>query len=160
MNMLPLKYHLQGFAAAEEDFQTKASGGKAEKKIRTKGMQRTVVKTSAKRTVKTPPYAKAGTQAQQAIKQKWRAEKAAKTAKQAAVRSAKNTKKAAKAAAKGTGTAAKAGVAAVKSLVAGLGTDEDNDIETLISSMENIARLLSMKMYEYGKNEHRLELIC
>ena len=41
-----------------------------------------------------------------------------------------------------------------------LGKDEDNDIETLMSSMENIARLLSMKMYEYGKNEHRLELIC
>ena len=41
-----------------------------------------------------------------------------------------------------------------------LGKDEDNDIETLISSMENIARLLSMKMYEYGKNEHRLELTC
>ena len=154
----------QGFAA-EEDFQTKAFGGRAEgkdageradtskantpkagqrsaarktgqegaeRKIRTRKMQRTGVKTSAKRTVKTPPrsiktspYARAGTQAQQVMKQKQRAEKAAKTAKQAAVRSAKaakNPKKAAKAAAKGTAAAAKAGVVAVKSLVAGLGT--------------------------------------
>ena len=127
----------QDFASGE-DFQTKASGGRAEgkdageradtpkagqrsaarkagqenaeRKIRTRKMQRTGVKTSAKRTVKTPPrsiktspYARAGTQAQQAMKQKQRAEKAAKTAKQAAVRSAratKNTKKAAKAAAR------------------------------------------------------------
>lgn len=41
-----------------------------------------------------------------------------------------------------------------------LGKEEDNDIEILISSMENIARLLSMKMYEYGKNEHQKEMIC
>ena len=40
-----------------------------------------------------------------------------------------------------------------------LGKEEDNDIEILISSMENIARLLSMKMYEYGKNEHQKEMI-
>lgn len=41
-----------------------------------------------------------------------------------------------------------------------LGKDEDDDIEILISSMENIARLLSMKMYEYGKNDHQKEMIC
>lgn len=149
----------QGFAAGE-DSQTKTSGRRAEEKdageradtpkagpqsaarkagqkgaegkIRIREMQRTGVKTSAKRTVKRPPrsiktspYARAGTQVQQAMKQKQRAEKAAKTAKQVAVQSAKaakNTKKAAKVAAKGTVMVAKAGVAAVKSLVAGLGT--------------------------------------
>lgn len=36
---------------------------------------------------------------------------------------------------------------------------KDNDIEMLISSMEQIARLLSMKMFEYGKNEHQMEMI-
>lgn len=41
-----------------------------------------------------------------------------------------------------------------------LGKDEDNDIEILMSSMEQIARQLSMKMYEYGKNEHQIEIIC
>ena len=41
-----------------------------------------------------------------------------------------------------------------------LGKDEDHDIETLVSSMENIARLLSMQMYEYGKSEHQMEMIC
>lgn len=41
-----------------------------------------------------------------------------------------------------------------------LGEDEDKDLEILISSMENIAKLLSMKMYEYGKNEQRMELVC
>ena len=41
-----------------------------------------------------------------------------------------------------------------------LGKDEDHDIEMLISSMENIARRLSMKMYEYGKKEHQMEMIC
>lgn len=40
------------------------------------------------------------------------------------------------------------------------GEDEDKDLEILISSMENIAKLLSMKMYEYGKNEQRMELVC
>lgn len=41
-----------------------------------------------------------------------------------------------------------------------LGEDEDKDIEILISSMENIARLLSLKMYEYGRNEHLMKMIC
>lgn len=41
-----------------------------------------------------------------------------------------------------------------------LGKDEDKDLEILISSMENIAKLLSMKMYEYGKNEQGMEVIC
>lgn len=41
-----------------------------------------------------------------------------------------------------------------------LGKDEDNDIEMLMSSMEQIARQLSMKMYEYGKNEYQMEMIC
>ena len=118
--------------AGQRSAARKAGQENVERKVRTRKMQRTGVKTSAKRTVKTPPrsiktspYARAGTQAQQAMKQKQRAEKAAKTAKQAAVRSAKaakNTKKAVKVTAKGTVTAAKAGVAAVKSLVAGLGT--------------------------------------
>lgn len=41
-----------------------------------------------------------------------------------------------------------------------LGEDEDHDIEMLISSMENITRVLSMRMYEYGKKEHLMEMIC
>lgn len=41
-----------------------------------------------------------------------------------------------------------------------LGEDEDKDIEILISSMENIARLLSLKMYEYERNEHLMKMIC
>ena len=31
-----------------------------------------------------------------------------------------------------------------------LGEDEDSDVETILNGMERIARLLSMKMYEYG----------
>ena len=49
---------------------------------------------------------------------------------------------------------------AKQSLCRRLGEDEDKDLEILISSMENIAKLLSMKMYEYGKKEQRMKLIC
>ncbi len=34
-----------------------------------------------------------------------------------------------------------------------LGEDEDSDVEISISGMERIARLLSLKMYEYGRRE-------
>ena len=36
-----------------------------------------------------------------------------------------------------------------------LGEDEDSDVETILNGMERIARLLSMKMYEYGWKEAR-----
>lgn len=117
--------------AEQERVAQKAESETVKGKIRTKEIQRTGVKESAKRTVKTTPrsvkvspYSRAGTQAQQTMKQKHRAEKAAKRARQAAVQSAKaakNTQKAAKATIKGTVTVVKAGVAAVKSLVAVLG---------------------------------------
>ena len=32
-----------------------------------------------------------------------------------------------------------------------LGEDEDSDVEAILSCMEGIARLLVMKMFEYGK---------
>jgi len=32
-----------------------------------------------------------------------------------------------------------------------LGEDEDEDVETIISGMERIARVLAMRMYEYGR---------
>ena len=31
------------------------------------------------------------------------------------------------------------------------GEDEDEDVETIISGMEKIARVLAMRMYEYGR---------
>ncbi len=136
----------QGFAA-EEDFQTKAFGGRAEgkdageradtskantpkagqrsaarktgqegaeRKIRTRKMQRTGVKTSAKRTVKTPPrsiktspYARAGTQAQQVMKQKQRAEKAAGS--RSAGESGKEHKKSGQSCRQGNGSGSKGG---------------------------------------------------
>ncbi len=34
-----------------------------------------------------------------------------------------------------------------------LGEDEDSDVEAILNGMEKIARLLSMKMYEYGRQE-------
>ncbi|MDE6640432.1 MAG: hypothetical protein K2K63_07905 [Acetatifactor sp.] len=34
-----------------------------------------------------------------------------------------------------------------------LGEDEDNDVDTILSGMERITRLLSLKMYEYGRHE-------
>ena len=34
-----------------------------------------------------------------------------------------------------------------------LGEDEDRDVEIIIGNMERIARLLSLKMYEYGRHE-------
>ena len=34
-----------------------------------------------------------------------------------------------------------------------LGEDEDSDVEAILNGMERIARLLSMKMYEYGRRE-------
>ena len=36
-----------------------------------------------------------------------------------------------------------------------LGEDEDRDVEAILSGMERIVRLLSMKMYEYGRQEAR-----
>ena len=34
-----------------------------------------------------------------------------------------------------------------------LGEDEDSDVEAILNGMERISRLLSMKMYEYGRQE-------
>lgn len=39
---------------------------------------------------------------------------------------------------------------AKQSLCARLGKAEDRDVEVILSGMERIARLLSMRMYEYG----------
>lgn len=36
-----------------------------------------------------------------------------------------------------------------------LGEDEDRDVEAILSGMERIARLLSMKMYDYGRQKAR-----
>jgi len=118
--------------AGQQSAARKAGQESAEGKIRTRKVQRTGIKTSAKHTVKSnprsikiSPYSKVGAQAQQAMEQKHQAEKAAKTAKQTAIQSAKaakNTQKAAKTTVRGTVTAAKAGMAALKSFVAGLGT--------------------------------------
>lgn len=33
-----------------------------------------------------------------------------------------------------------------------LGNDEDEDVETIINSLNQITKLLSMKMYDYGRN--------
>lgn len=38
-----------------------------------------------------------------------------------------------------------------------LGANEDKDVEIIISSMEEIARLLSLKMYDYGSMEELKE---
>ena len=34
-----------------------------------------------------------------------------------------------------------------------LGEDEDEDVETILNGMERITRLVSLKMYEYGRRE-------
>ena len=34
-----------------------------------------------------------------------------------------------------------------------LGGDEDGDVETILNGMERITRLVSLKMYEYGRRE-------
>ncbi len=34
-----------------------------------------------------------------------------------------------------------------------LGEDEDSDVETILNGMERITRLVSLKMYEYGRRE-------
>ena len=36
-----------------------------------------------------------------------------------------------------------------------LGEDEDRDVEAILSGMERVSRLLSLKMYEYGRQEAR-----
>ena len=36
-----------------------------------------------------------------------------------------------------------------------LGEDEDSDVETILNGIERITRLVSMKMYEYGRREAR-----
>lgn len=33
-----------------------------------------------------------------------------------------------------------------------LGNDEDEDVETIINSLNQITKVLSMKMYDYGRN--------
>ncbi len=43
------------------------------------------------------------------------------------------------------------------SLCERLGENEDRDVETIIGSMERIARLLALKMYEYGGMEQLKE---
>ena len=42
---------------------------------------------------------------------------------------------------------------AERNLCERLGEDEDSDVETILNSMERITRLVSMKMYEYGRRE-------
>lgn len=37
-----------------------------------------------------------------------------------------------------------------------LGEDEDSDVETILNGMEKIARLLAMKMFEYGRCSYPL----
>lgn len=37
-----------------------------------------------------------------------------------------------------------------------LGVDEDEDIETIINCMNDITRILAMKMYDYGANSDKL----
>lgn len=34
-----------------------------------------------------------------------------------------------------------------------LGEDEDSDVEIILNGMERINRLVSLKMYEYGRHE-------
>ena len=34
-----------------------------------------------------------------------------------------------------------------------LGEDEDSDVETILNGMKRITRLVSLKMYEYGRRE-------
>lgn len=34
-----------------------------------------------------------------------------------------------------------------------LGEDEDSDVETILNGMERITRLVTMKMYKYGRRE-------
>ncbi len=38
-----------------------------------------------------------------------------------------------------------------KNLCERLGGDEDEDVETILNGMERIARVLALKMYEYGR---------
>ena len=40
---------------------------------------------------------------------------------------------------------------AERNLCERLGEDENEDVETILNSMEKITRILAMKMYEYGK---------
>ena len=42
---------------------------------------------------------------------------------------------------------------AERNLCERLGEDEDSDVETILNGMERITRLVSMKMYEYGRRE-------
>ena len=40
---------------------------------------------------------------------------------------------------------------AERNLCERLGEDEDEDVETILNGMERVARVLAMKMYEYGR---------
>lgn len=40
---------------------------------------------------------------------------------------------------------------AERNLCERLGEDEDEDVESILNGMERIAKVLAMKMYEYGK---------
>ena len=40
---------------------------------------------------------------------------------------------------------------AERNLCERLGEDEDEDVEAILNGMERIARVLAMKMYEYGR---------
>ncbi len=42
---------------------------------------------------------------------------------------------------------------AERNLCERLGEDEDEDVETILNGMERITRLVSLKMYEYGRRE-------
>lgn len=48
---------------------------------------------------------------------------------------------------------------AKQNLCSRLGEEENRDIETILDGMEKIARLVSMKMYEYGRREGGKEAV-
>lgn len=47
-----------------------------------------------------------------------------------------------------------------RSLCERLGEDEDEDVETILNGMERIARVLALKMYEYGKHGYEAGLLA
>lgn len=48
---------------------------------------------------------------------------------------------------------------AKRSLCDRLGEEEDRDIETIVSGLEEIGRLLAMKMYDYGRNGYGTKML-
>lgn len=48
---------------------------------------------------------------------------------------------------------------AERNLCERLGEDEDEDVEAILNGMERIARVLAMKMYEYGKCAYKSKMM-